>query len=208
MRLNCVMAISSNLETYLASVVALAIESNPGVLVGASKYIDGAKLLKGGGLDETVYKNNIEACTKGVWSARLGAFEKLFGPAPASYHDGLATLERMRTLRNNLGHAFGRDIDASRDFTFNKKKPADRLTLPTLVKYLDKAYTIVQDVVTFLLDNHIGEFQAIYAYHQHRDEFVGGEADRAKELKKFYGKHDQTVGKLFCKGLVGYYEGL
>ena len=208
MRLNCVMAISSNLETYLASVVALAIESNPGVLVGASKYIDGAKLLKNGGLDDSVYEKNIVACTKGDWSARLDAFEKLFGPAPASYHNGLSTLERMRRLRNNLGHAFGRDIDASRDFSFNKKQPADRITLATLVKYLEKAYNIIQDVDTFLLDNHIGEFQAIYAYHQHRNEFAGGEIDRALELKKFYGKQDQTVGKVFCKGLVRYYESL
>ena len=114
----------------------------------------------------------------------------------------------MRKLRNNLGHAFGRDIDASRDFSFNKKQPADRITLATLVKYLEKAYNIVQDVDIFLLDNHIGEFQAIYAYHQHCNEFAGGEIDRALELKKFYGKQDQTVGKVFCKGLVSYYERL
>lgn len=207
-RLNCVMAISSNMETYLASVVALAIESNPSVLVGASQYIDGAKLLKEGGLDEKVYDNNVTACSKGAWPDRLAAFEKLFGPAPQSYHDGLTTLERMRKLRNNLGHAFGRDIDASRNFSFNKKQEVDRIQLQTLVKYLDKAYNIIQDVDEFLLDNHIGEFQAIYAYHMHRDEFMGGEIDRALKLKQFYGEHDQSVGKTFCKGLVSYYESL
>ena len=90
----------------------------------------------------------------------------------------------------------------------NRKKASDRIQLNTLVKYLEKAYKIVQDVDAFLLDNYIGEFQAIYAYHQHRDEFAGGEIDRALELKKYYGKHDQTVGKTFCKGLVNYYEEL
>ena len=45
-RLNAVMAISSNLETYLSSITALAIESNPGVLLGAPpRLIDGAKLV-------------------------------------------------------------------------------------------------------------------------------------------------------------------
>lgn len=208
MRLNCIMAISSNMETYLASVVALAIESNPGVLLGNGIVIDGAKLLKQGSFDDDVYSGQITGCTKGEWPARLAAFEKLFGQAPQSYHDGLSTLERMRKMRNNLGHAFGRDIDASRDFTINRKKASDRIQLNTLVKYLEKAYKIVQDVDAFLLDNYIGEFQAIYAYHQHRDEFAGGEIDRALELKKYYGKYDQTVGKTFCKGLVNYYEEL
>ena len=199
MRLNCLMAISSNMETYLGSVISLAIESNPGVLLGSSVRIDGAKLLKEGPLDSAVYAKHLEACTKGEWNARLSAFEKLFGPAPASYHDGLPTLERMRKMRNNIGHAFGRDIDTSKDFSLNKKRPVDRIQLLTLVKYLDH---------DFLLQKHIGEFQAIYAYHQHHAEFAGAGIDKALELKKFYGEHDQSVGKIFCKGLVRYYEGL
>lgn len=112
MRLNCLMAISSNMETYLGSVISLAIESNPGVLLSSEIRIDGAKFLKDGTLDDAVYEKHIEACTKGDWPARLAAFEKLFGLAPASYHEGLSTLERIRKMRNNLGHAFGRDIDA------------------------------------------------------------------------------------------------
>jgi len=208
MRLNCIMAISSNMETYLGSVISLAIESNPGVLLGSAVRIDGAKLLKEGMLDSAVYEKQLEACTKGEWPKRLAAFEKLFGSSPESYKTGISTLERMRKMRNNLGHAFGRDIDASKDFTFNKKKPADRITLPTLVKYLDRVYSIVLDIDEFLLEKHIGEFQAVYAYHQHRDEFVGGEIDRALKLKQFYGEHDQSVGKKFCKGLVSYYEEL
>ena len=208
MRLNCIMAISSNMETYLGSVVSLAIESNPGVLLGTKGPIDGVKLLKEGSLDKEVYAKHLEACTKGEWSKRVAAFEKLFGIAPESYKNGISTLERMRRMRNNLGHAFGRDIDASKDFSFNKKRPADRITLPTLVKYLEQAYNIVLDIDDFLLENHIGEFQSIFAYHQHRDEFVGGVIDRALKLKQFYGAHDQSVGKTFCRGLVSYYEGL
>lgn len=44
--LNCVMAMSSNLETFLSAIISLAIESNPGVLLKAPKSIDGVKLLK------------------------------------------------------------------------------------------------------------------------------------------------------------------
>lgn len=208
MRLNCIMAISSNMETYLGSVIALAIESNPGILLGATKSIDGAKLLKEGTLNTETYASHIVACTKGEWNARLAAFERLFGKAPSSFRDGISTLERMRKMRNNLGHAFGRDIEASKDFTFNQKRPADRIQLTTLVKYLEQAYNIVLDIDEFLLNEHIGEFQAIYAYHLNRAKFAGGEIDKALELKRFYGQHDQPVSKQFCKGLVRYYEGL
>lgn len=208
MRLNCIMAISSNMETYLGSVISLAIESNPGVLLGSTVRIDGAKLLKEGIIDSAVYAKQIEACTKGEWSKRLVAFEKLFGTAPESYRKGISTLDRMRKLRNNLGHAFGRDIDASKDFSFNEKRPADKISLPTLVKYLEKAFNIVLDIDDYLLEKHIGEFQAIYTYHQHRNEFAGAGLDKALKLKQFYGEHDQSVGKAFCKGLVRYYESL
>lgn len=33
-------------------------------------------------------------------------------------------------------------------------------------------------------------------------EYAGAEIDKVLELKRFYGEHDQSVGKNFCKGLV------
>ena len=210
-RLNAVMAISSNLETYLSSITALAIESNPGVLLGAPpRLIDGAKLLKIGALDDTIYEGHVEKCTKGEWPARLAEFERLFGVAPNSYRDGIKVLERMRRLRNNLGHAFGRDIEASRDFSFNTKQPIDHIQQTTLVKYLELAFNIAKDLDEFLLDEHIGEFQAILAYHMRYEEYskLKNDGDRAVAFKKIYGKQDQLVGKTFCKGLVEYYKNL
>ncbi len=208
--LNYVMAISSNLETFLSSVVALSIESNPGVLLGASKEIDGVKMLKYNSLDPSVYEKKVLACVKGSWSNRLSAFEELFGSAPNSYRSGIGSLERMRRLRNNLGHAFGRDIDASRDFSINMKQPADRIQLKTVIKYLELGFNIASDIDSFLLDNHIGEFQAILAYHKHYDEYskYSNDGERAIALKKLYGKLDHPIGKRFCRELVAYYNSL
>jgi hypothetical protein len=45
-RLNALMSLSSHFEIYLTTVIALAIESDPGQLHNASKKIDGAMLLK------------------------------------------------------------------------------------------------------------------------------------------------------------------
>ena len=78
LRLNCVMSISANLETYLASVFSLAIESDPGLLLGATKTIDGAKLLKHNQLQSDVYKLHLKKCVEGKWSERISAIKKLW----------------------------------------------------------------------------------------------------------------------------------
>lgn len=210
MRLNCIMAMSSNLETFFASIVALAIESNPGILLGASKKIDGGELLKAGGLEKKSYDRYIEACSSGLWPSRLSTFKKLFGNAPDSYSNNIKTLERIGKMRNKLGHAFGRDIDESRNFTINTKLATDRIQFKTLIKYLEMAYNIVSDIDAYLLDNHIGEFQAIVAYHKNYGTYskLATDADRVAAFKRYYGAIDQSIGKVFCKGVVTYYNRL
>ena len=113
-------------------------------------------------------------------------------------------------MRNNLGHAFGRDIDESRNFTSNTKLATDRIQFKTLIKYLEMAYNIVSDVDAYLLDNHIGEFQAIVAYHKNYEIYseLATDADRAAAFKKYFGATDQSIGKEFCKGVVSYYKKL
>ena len=47
-RLNMVIGLSSNLETYLASVISLALDSDPGQMLGITKRVDGVAVLKYG----------------------------------------------------------------------------------------------------------------------------------------------------------------
>ena len=60
--LDCVMSLSSNLETFLSSIIALAIESSPGVLLGAPKSIDGVYMLKHHPMDKESYNEKITLC--------------------------------------------------------------------------------------------------------------------------------------------------
>jgi hypothetical protein len=46
--LNCTMALSSYFETYLASVIRLALESDPGAMIGKPHTVDGMELIKHG----------------------------------------------------------------------------------------------------------------------------------------------------------------
>lgn len=208
--LNCIMALSSNFETYLNAVISLAIESDPGVLLGAPKSIDGAKLLKSQSLNKTSYNQQIKLCTSGTWSNRMCAFKKLFGSVPAIMNSELASLDRLRALRNKVGHAFGRDIEKAHSFEVNTILPMETIQLKTLIKYLNITYDIAQAVDKFLLDNHIGEFQDIIAYHKLYPSLDSALpiSEKAVRFKKMIGKIDIQKGKTYCKGLVQYYDEL
>lgn len=208
-RLNCVMSVSAALETYLASVFSLAIESNPGVLLGATKTIDGAKLLKHNQLQPEVYKIQLKKCVEGKWSDRLSAIKKLFGPYPTILDTNKTELDAMRLMRNKVGHAFGRDIEAARDFTKITKQTQERITVDRLKKWMKCAFDVAGEVDTFLLDNHIGEYQSILAYHEHKmawDALTSGE--KARAFKHMYGATDRQIGKRFCTELIDYYNKL
>lgn len=80
--LNCIMAMASYFETYLDSVINLAIESDPGVLLNASHKIDGTIILKKGILNKKIFEEKVVNCTKGTWSSRSNAFASIFGSIP------------------------------------------------------------------------------------------------------------------------------
>jgi hypothetical protein len=80
--LNYIMAANSNLETYISVIVQLALESDPGLIFGASKLFDGVRLLKYPPRRKFSFVAEIESCTIGDWNSRANSFEKLFGKAP------------------------------------------------------------------------------------------------------------------------------
>lgn len=208
--LNCIMAMSAYLETYLDSVITLAIESDPGVLLNAPHHIDGTILLKNEKLKVDDVKERVTNCTKGTWTSRCNAFSSIFGAIPSSLKDKISLLDQIRLLRNKVGHAFGRDIEQSRSIDINKIKPAERVSQKRVLKYLRELYGVVKGVDAFLLNNHIGEYQAILAYHKlypslNKNIHINLRADM---FKKNYGKNDVAIGKTFCRELAQYYESI
>jgi len=208
-RLNCIMSISANLETYLASVFSLAIESDPGLLLGATKTIDGAKLLKHNQLQSDVYKLHLKKCVEGKWSERISAIKKLFGTYPTIFDTNKAELEAMRVMRNKVGHAFGRDIEAARDFTKITKQVSERVSVDRLKKWMKCAFDVAGAVDTFLLDNHIGEYQSLLAYHKNKASWdAKTSTEKVGAFKQMYGATDHQIGKRFCAELIDYYNSL
>ncbi|PIB61903.1 hypothetical protein AOA60_09315 [Pseudomonas sp. 2822-17] len=209
--LNALVSLVSYLETYISAIVSLAIESDVGVLYGASKSIDGIYVLKHGNILKSNIGVHVKNCVKGDWSSRIAAYKSMFGTVPTVLESNISDLEAMRNLRNNIGHAFGRDIEDSRRKGIRRTAPMERLSFERLYKYQRLAKKIAGAIDKHLLHQHIGDFETIYFYHQMVPTLPTHvhPNSRAILFKKALGRFGaQSIGKNFCYGLVMYYESL
>ena len=72
---------------------------------------------------------------------------------------------------------------------------------------MNVTFEVASALDSFLLDDSIGEYQAILAYHNNKQKWTNKVfGERARELKTMYGAIDQQVGIIFCKGLIEYYD--
>ena len=208
-RLNAVMSLSSYLEIYLSTIISNAIESNPGVLHNASQKIDGAVVLKHS--DHYTYAFQANKCVVGEWTKRIAEFKRIFGAIPPELENNIGELEKMRILRNNIGHAFGRDIELSRKKGKRKIMQSERISLKRLKTLLKIVNEVVVGVDIFMLDNHIGDYEALYHYHEIKDTIPSNLTliQRANLFKKSIGQEAAIPrSKPYCQDLIRYYESL
>lgn len=209
--LNALVAISSSLETYMATIIPMAIESDVGVLYGTPRRIDGIEIVKHGGDKPFNFEDVVISCTKGSWQSRLNSYEKLFGKVPKYLLGQISDLEKIRVLRNDVAHAFGRDIEASRKKGMLTTEAAHRLSRDRTIKLQGTVWKAAKAIDAHLHNFHIGEYQSLLFYHDLYPTLnhMVHPSIRAMDLKKAIGRHgDIPAGKEFCKGLVAYYEGL
>ncbi|MFK5976575.1 MAG: hypothetical protein QM493_08715 [Sulfurovum sp.] len=213
--LNCIMAISANLETYMATVIKLALESDIGILFGASQKIDGIEVIKKSTKYPFELDEKIISCTKGDWSARISSFEKIFGTSPIVLKENISSLENIRKIRNDIGHAFGREIESSRKHNTLTSLDAHRVKKEKVIKYLKLIFAITRAIDKQLMAHHIGEYQTLHFYHNlqisldnddNHNKKVGNHAQILKIKLCEFGAN--RVSKIFCKELVEYYESL
>lgn len=213
--LNAIMAMSANLETYMATVIKLALESDIGVTFNATRKIDGIEIIKNSDKYPFELEDKIISCTKGDWSSRASNFEKIFTFAPTILKNNISSLDKIRKLRNDIGHAFGREIDKSRNHNILTPIETQTIKQEKIIEYLKLLFAVARAIDKQLMSNHIGEYQVLYFFHrlvpslkddQNSSRKIGTHATLLKkELSKF---GDNRVGKLFCKGLVHYYYNL
>lgn len=211
MNLNALVAILSNLETYIATIVPLALESDVGVLYGVPRRIDGIEILKHGKDKPFNFEDIVLSCTKGAWGSRILAYERAFGRVPKFLKDHVSELDLMRNLRNNVAHAFGREISSSRISGQIKTLPILRLSRAKLLKYQAIVWNATKSIDNHLYNIHIGEYQSLIFYHELYPSLNHNvhQSMRAIELRKKIGQFGvESQGREFCKGLVAYYEAI
>jgi hypothetical protein len=189
--LNALVAISSALETFIATIIPLAIESDVGVLYGTPRRIDGIEIIKHGKDKPFDFEKIIELCTKGTWQSRLNSYEKVFGKVPKYLVGKISELEKIRILRNNISHSFGRDIEASRKKGELTTLPIDKLSRKRFMKFQEIVWKSAKAIDAHLFNVHIGEYYALLFYHelyQSLDKTVH-QSMRAISLKKAIGRH-------------------
>lgn len=84
---------------------------------------------------------------------------------PTELDTFMPDFEELRNNRNTVGHAFGRDIAQSRKHEEVKALPLTGIKEERLLLFFDVTYKVVKAIDLCLLDNQIGEYQALFAFH-------------------------------------------
>lgn len=206
-RLNVLVSVNSYFEIYLSSVVSLAIESDPGILYSAPKQINGIQILKYGDENQYSFFDISEKVTKGEWQQRISNYKKIFGFVPQELTKYTSELEKIRKIRNNVAHSFGRDINQSRARKTVTVIDTERISTETLQKYMGIIREVARGVDDHLLNNHIGDYEMIHFYHQVKDEL--SLENTIKDLKRQINSLDtKNKGWEYIKQLKEYYDTL
>ena len=212
-RLNMLMLLSSAFETYLRTIVSLAIESKPGTILGCSESIDGAFLLKKdikyGTYNDNGYlfSNIIDDICIGEWSKRVEAYKKYFGSVPINLKHNIKKIDVLRKTRNEIGHYFGRKKNQYETPVLMAPKEVERVSHENFLKYLNTVYKTVKGIDEHLHKDYIGSYDIIKFYFQeiHIDSKDITPGTQAKNLQKHLGKKGlPSVGTEYYKNLLSY----
>lgn len=215
-RLNIIMMLSSCFETYLRTIVSLAFESKPGVIIGCKDAVDGAGLLKKdityGDVSDKSYRftEAIDDVCRGEWDKRFSAFQKYFGVLPPQLLKLSTDLDELRVTRNNIGHYFGRkknEYEAPIDF-----EPIETIKVSheRILKYFKLIYSVAKLIDDYLQKNIIGSYDIIKRYFIaiSRGEIIKDKVNSdAYQLKKMIGRHDlKILSKSYYNELITFCE--
>lgn len=209
-RLSLLMSCNSYMENYFACIIKEAIESNPGLLIATPRLVDGILYRK---KDIHLHSDDVEtivtSCTKGVWSSRIAALKRLFGAVTPLLESNVASLDAIRKIRNDFGHAFGRDIEASKNYYNTTKSPMQNLTIERFNKYHTLIKKMVREFDIYVKGEHIGNYEELYQlsliYNRIKDL---AECTRAEHVKTALYNAGIRAKRGFCRDMVTYYEAL
>lgn len=159
-----VVAVCGYLETYIAQVATAALESCPALVFGGTTQVDGTVLLKAGNSYD--FYIHAEPLVRGDWQARTSAYARLFGNCPFAGEVG--RLERLRALRNDAGHSFGRDIKFMRFSESSLVQPLPNISDEDIQGFLELANTVATAIEGHLGPTYVGSYEVVRLFHTWR----------------------------------------
>jgi len=201
-RLCCVLSSASYLELYIQTVTALAIESDPGLLHGSPRATDGVTYLKRN-KDYSCPAGVCTPCVRGTWSGRVASYERIFGSSPSALKESISDLERLRDIRNRVGHSFGRDgsLKALRAVS----RPSSMLKVSEA--RLQKSLGVVEAVAKAIdahLERHIGDYETLFHYHLKRASF--DPLNQSRELARSLATVKHALGPAYSRAVIRHYD--
>lgn len=207
-RLSVALSANSYLEIYLKNIAWVSLSSCPGILINSERCIDGIKLIKNGKSKDFSYI--LEKFTKGTWQSRKKAFKEIFDIDIINDTNDLKILESLRKLRNGVGHGFGRDLDAIKDYSPKiKKEKMQTLTQNRLQEYLACLDKLTLEIDAKLKNRYIGSFEELLEYHAWDKVYDIGRSTKHAEFKNIIFNHKgRAASKEYYKEMIKYYERL
>ncbi len=217
-RVSLIISLCSCLEVYLRGILSLALESKPGVVFGDKDAFDGARLLKY--KNETMKYNNttysfykyIEKIVVGEWTNRCNAYKEIFSDIPETIINNLGELEKLRNLRNNMAHYFGRDKKVYENPILFDKEPIIRISHKSILKYFKLIKDVVDSIDNHLYKDYVGSYDILKCYMLHYKDIENKKmkvGEKAKWLQKLVGHGGlKIVGTEYYKNLMKYFESL
>ncbi|QXI18863.1 hypothetical protein [Pseudomonas hamedanensis] len=187
-RASFIMAATGAMENYFQRAVLVALKSDPALLHGKSKAIDGVQWLKIG--IDVDHSEILTAVTKGSWGTRYSKLKSLFGELP-DIRDNVDDLDKIRVFRNGVGHAFGRELDAKPRLLRRGTDEITPLTEEKFKKWLGQISGITREFDRHVVQHHIGDFESLLYLHEYIIK-----ADRSKfSLRRFSKAFKSNIGQ-------------
>jgi hypothetical protein len=207
LRLSAIVSAAAYHETYLRQIIRSALMASPLLRLGSPQLVEGTLLLKAG--KELPFAHEIEMITKGDWNTRSANYLKLFGSPPSGKPFAVKPLEKIRKLRNEFAHGFGRDLDPPGP-SVGTVVPAKRLKHEKFIEYIGVLSQSAAQIDRHLLEGYIGNFELIHCYHEWKIKPRSKRDTSLDEHRAFqrylHGQLSFSTSKEFCRDLIAFYN--
>lgn len=159
-RLHALNLLSAAIEQYMNNITRAAHFSDPALVPGFPKAIEGLSLLKRGvNLDF-----NVSRYSRGGWPDRVSAYRNSFGTVPTELEASVDELNSMQALRNRVAHAFGRSVTQG-PYGYLATSTAVRVSQTRLMKWLGIVDKVVKSIDAHLVQDYVGDFETLELYY-------------------------------------------